>query len=81
MLLDQLGGRYFLYLETIHCMYLVPHIAELISIFPHAYLEVVMSSIQKESEPTLVGPSRFQIGFDPINLYFTCFACCYSCVM
>ena len=46
----------------------------------HAYLEVVMSSIQKESEP------RLHIGFDPINFlgYFTrnlisphssCFAC------
>ena len=54
---EQLAGRlYFLYLETtcISCVenrYTVLQIAKADN---HAYLEVVMSSIQKESESTLV---------------------------
>ena len=81
--MEQLGGRYF---ETmcrpISCVenrYTAPQIAELIGlgISPHAYLEVVMSSTQKESKPRLhiqcrIRPHKFMYNFftSPISPQF-----------
>ena len=57
----------------------VPQIAELKNISPHAYPR---GSYEQHPEVirTYVS-SRLHIGFDPINLNFTCFACYCSCVM